>query len=145
MRQTPTPNPAIERTCPGKPGHASHLHVRHLVFTEIKSTSPDGRFQVRVEAWEARNSLWIESPAIYDARSEEIILKFQSEMWSLDKAEWKTGEVVDLTLRKYPGNHTPSQLLAAVNCQRQTAELRPLPAVSLAELERLLENQLTWK
>ena len=120
-------------------------NVRHLVVTEIKSTFPDGRFQVRVEAWEARNSLWIESPAIYNARSEEVILKFQSEMWSLDRAEWKTGEVVCLTLRKYPGNHTPIQLMAAVDCERETAELGPLPAFSLAELERLLESQLTWK
>jgi len=28
--QRAPPNPAIERTCPGKPGHASHLHVRRL-------------------------------------------------------------------------------------------------------------------
>ena len=30
------PNPAIERTCPGKPGHASHLHVSlHMSTTDI--------------------------------------------------------------------------------------------------------------
>jgi hypothetical protein len=25
MSEHPTPNPSIERTCPGKPGQASHL------------------------------------------------------------------------------------------------------------------------
>ena len=32
-------NPSIERTCPGKPGHASHLKLRrheiHLCFVSI--------------------------------------------------------------------------------------------------------------
>jgi hypothetical protein len=115
------------------------------VFSEVKSTSPDGRFQVRVETWEARNSLWVESPSIYNTRTEEVLLQLQSEMWSLDKAEWKTGEVVELTLRKYPGNHTPIQLEAAVDCENQTAQIQSLPAVPLKELEQLLESQLKWK
>ncbi|MEO7324444.1 MAG: hypothetical protein ABIW82_06420 [Dokdonella sp.] len=114
------------------------------MFPEIKSTSPDGRFQIRVAVWEARNSLWVESPAIYNAISQAVLLTFQSEMWSLDKAEWKTSEVVDITLRKYPGNHTPIELKATIDCEKQTAKLRSCPAVPLAELERLLESRLTW-
>lgn len=66
-------------------------------------------------------------------------------MWSLDKAEWKTSEIVDITLRKYPGNHTPIELIAIIDCENQTAELGSHPAVPLAELERLLESRLTWK
>ena len=33
--QTVPPNPSIERTCPGKPGHASHLHVRPRVKVSV--------------------------------------------------------------------------------------------------------------
>jgi len=115
------------------------------VVYEVKSTSPDGRFQVRVEAWEARNSLWVESPAIYNAKTEEVLLQFQSEMWSLDRADWKANQVVDLTLRKYPGNHTPAQLIATVDCELQEAGIKSPPTVPLKKLEQLLENELKWE
>jgi len=33
---------------------------------EPKSVSPDGRYAIDVEVWEARNSLWVESPTLRD-------------------------------------------------------------------------------
>jgi hypothetical protein len=101
------------------------------VSSTVKSNSPDGQFQVRVEAWEARMSLWVESPEICNAGTGETLLQFVSEMWSLDKANWKTNELVELTMRKYPGNHTPAQLTVVVDCRNKVAALQSLPPVEL--------------
>jgi hypothetical protein len=35
--------------------------------------------------------------------------------------------------------------MAAVDCEKQTAEVNSLPVVSLKQLEGLLESQLEWK
>jgi hypothetical protein len=109
---------------------------------EIKSISPNSRFQVFVEVWEARNSLWVESPMLYDAESETTLLKFTDDNWSLDSAEWTSNSQVQFTLRKYPGNHTPTQLVATVDCNSQTARVDQLLPVPLENLEELLEHLL---
>jgi hypothetical protein len=117
---------------------------RRFVTMEIKSTSPDGRFQVTVEPWEARNSLWVESPTLRDTRRNEVLLRFESEMWSLASSEWQAAGCVQLTLRKYPGNHAPAQIVTAIDCIHRTAKVQSMEPVSLRDLEVLLERQLTW-
>jgi hypothetical protein len=112
---------------------------------EVKSTSPEGRFQVFVEVWEARNSLWVESPMLYDAETKTTLLKFADDNWSLDSAEWTSNSQVQFTLRKYPGNHTPTQLVATIDCNSRTARVDELLPVPLEDMEALLEHLLRWK
>jgi hypothetical protein len=112
---------------------------------ELKSQSPDGRFHLFVDAWDVRNSHWIESPQLRDMETGEVILQFSSASWSLDRSDWTADQVVELTLRKYPGHHAPVHFVITVDCGRGTAELKSHPHVPLKELEPLLEQQIAWK
>jgi hypothetical protein len=112
---------------------------------ELRSTSPTGRFEVRVSVWEARNSLWVESPEIFDLTESKPQLRFGSELWSLDDSEWKSNSVVRLVLRKFPGNHAPVQLEVLADLQSQTASVQSSPPVPLEHLEHAMEHQLVWK
>jgi len=111
---------------------------------EFKSKSPDGAFEIKVDAWEARNTLWVESPIICDTKSGETLFQFASEMWSLDKIDWLADALAQLALRKYPGNHSPTQLIVVIDCRNRTAEFKSHQALSLQELEKVMERQLTW-
>lgn len=110
----------------------------------VKSDSPDGRFQVRIWSWEVRKSVRIDMPEVCVAKTGETLLRFSSNMWSLDREAWLADDRVQLVLRQYPGNHFPKQLLVTVDCAHKTGELEPRPPVPLAELEALLERQLSW-
>ena len=110
----------------------------------LKTTSPDGRFQVRVDQWEARNSLWVESPEIWDTIENKTLFRFKSELWSIDRSEWLTEVLVSLTLRKYPGNHLPVDLGVVLDCEKQNASIRSL-VVDLQELEALMEQRVLWR
>ena len=111
---------------------------------DIRSTSPDGRFQVRVAMWEARASLWVESPQIWDTVANTLVLRFSDDNWSLDHCHWQTGALAQLTLRKFPGNHAPAQVLAIVDCATQVAALPSQPQVPLPQLEAALDSLLRW-
>jgi hypothetical protein len=80
------------------------------------STSPTGRYLITLSAWEARMSLWIETPLLSDQSSGEQLLGFRDSHWSLDSAEWSSDSVVELKMRKYPGNHVPAQLDLKIDC-----------------------------
>jgi hypothetical protein len=97
-----------------------------------------------VGAWEARNSLWVESPTLVETETGATLLKFADENWSLDRADWTSDASVELTLRKYPGGHTPAQLVATIDCNLQTAKVGSLLPVPLEDLEALLEHLLSW-
>ena len=107
------------------------------------SQSPSGRFEITISAWEARMSLWIETPTLLDRHSNEAILVFQDPNWSLDSATWTSDATVVLTLRKYPGNHRPTSLVATVDATARTATVEGT-TVPLTALESLLDEQLTW-
>lgn len=110
---------------------------------DIRFTSPDGRFQVRVLAWEARASLWVESPEIWDTLTDTLVLRFDDGNWSLDHCHWQTPTLAQLTLRKYPGNHVPAQVLALVDCVSRTAAL-PQSQVPFEQMEAVLDSLLRW-
>ena len=57
-------------------------------------------------------SLWIETPSVLDKATGELLLSFKDSHWSLDAARWVSDSTVELTLRKYPGNHLPAQVVA---------------------------------
>lgn len=111
-----------------------------------ESRSPGGgRYQVRTDLWEARNSLWVETPEIREYKTAKTLLHFESNLWSLDECDWESPSRVRLALRKFPGGHTPTQIVATVDCEAGTAVVGANAAVPLASLETLLEAQLTWR
>ena len=111
---------------------------------EILSTSPTGRFEVRADVWEARNSLWVRSPSIWDTERSLHILSFEEESWSVDMSTWLSETKVLLLLRKFPGNHRPEQLNVEIDCVARTAMVSPAMPISLVDLESVLDHALTW-
>jgi hypothetical protein len=109
------------------------------------SETPSGRFRITISAWEARMSLWIETPTLLDKMTGTTLLSFRDSNWSLDAARWLTDSIVELTLRKYPGNHLPPQLVATVDCVNRCARVGNLEATPLEEVEAALERALTWR
>jgi hypothetical protein len=109
------------------------------------SESPSGRFRIAISAWEARMSLWIETPTLRDNVTGEILLSFKDSNWSLDGARWLSDSVVEFTLRKYPGGHLPAQVVAIVDCAQRNSKIGPTEVQSLADLESALERALTWR
>ncbi len=99
------PAPAAAR--PARPAAPPH---------EVRSTSPDGRYEVRVYPWEARMSLWVDSPAIHDTTTGRTVFAPDDSHWSLGKVEWRGASVVQLQLRHYPGDHVPAWMDLTLDC-----------------------------
>lgn len=112
--------------------------------TSADRHSPDRRFVIETTAWEARMSHWIETPRIVDTASGAVVFAFANGNWSLDRATWLAAHVVQLLLRKYPGNHTPVGVTCEIDCLARTATIAGA-AVPLAELERRLDALLQWR
>lgn len=83
---------------------------------EVRSTSPDGRYEVRVYPWEVRMSLWVDVPAIHDTVADRTVFAPEDSHWSLGKAEWRSASVVNLQLRHYPGDHDPAWFELTLDC-----------------------------
>ena len=111
---------------------------------EIISTSPTRRFQIQADVWEARNSLWVYTPSIWDAERNLHILSFKDHSWSADNSVWSSENQVNLILRKFPGNHRPEQLSVEIDCIAQVAMLASAAPMPLAVLESALNRALTW-
>jgi hypothetical protein len=111
--------------------------------TRTQSVSPSGAFEIRVSTREIFNSHWLEVPTIVDRSDGSTLWTVTDDKWSLDSASWE-GNAVKMTLRKYPGNHTPGDLEVLVDCDTRTARLGETP-VSFTALEQALEGRLTWK
>lgn len=90
-------------------------------------------------------SLWIETPTLLDKMTGTTLLSFRDSHWSLDAARWVSDSIVELTLRKYPGNHLPAQVVATVDCVNRNARVGQGEATSLEEVEGALESALTWR
>lgn len=112
---------------------------------EIMSVSPEKNFEVRTEAWEARNSLWVYSPSIWSAEDSNCIFSFKDENWSADASVWKDDVTVSLCLRKFPGNHRPESLSVELDClalkAKMSASGKTLP---LDQLESALDKALKF-
>lgn len=111
---------------------------------EIISTSPDKRFQVRADVWEARNSLWVYSPSIWDVELGFRLFSFEDEDWSVDTSIWISATTVRLSLRKFPGNHRPENLTVEIDCMTLKATILPSKNATLEDLEAALDRALTW-
>ena len=112
--------------------------------TNVRSTSPRDRYIITVDSWEARMSLWIDSPTLADRRTGDKVLSFEDPNWSLDAARWLDDSTVVLTLRKYPGNHTPGSIDVTVDCAGRTAMIGAVRVDGLSQLEPEMEKALKW-
>jgi hypothetical protein len=110
---------------------------------ETRYPSPDGNYVFHIFPWEAHMSLWIESPELVDIQSGQCLWRPNDSNWSLNDAEWLNDTTVQVSLRKYPGNHHPSSLQAIIDCRQMTASLMAAPAIPLNKLESALESSLT--
>ena len=109
---------------------------------EIHSKSPDGRYIIRVNAWEARMSLWVETPDVWDTVANKSLLTFRDSNWSLDHASWENGNIVTMSLRKYPGDHTPPSVAVTLDCVARSATVAGKPVKSLSEIESALDSAI---
>ena len=85
-------------------------------------------------------SLWIETPAVLDKTTGETLLKFKDSNWSLDAARWLSDSIVELTLRKYPGNHLPVNVIVTLDCANRTASIGEKEVLLLVDVESALES-----
>lgn len=116
------------------------------MIKEIMSVSPGKRFEVRVEVWEARNSLWVYSPSIWDIKRECCLLLFSDKSWSADTCEWLDEVRVRLALRKFLGNHLPPSLTVDIDCVKfRTNMVANIGEFVLEELENHLNKELSFK
>lgn len=113
-------------------------------YVEIISNSPSRRFQVQAEVWDAKHSLWVYSPSIWDAERHLYILSFEDKSWSMDKSVWLSENTVSLAVRKFPGNHRPEQLSVDIDCAKQLATMSPTTQMPLVDLESALNSAITW-
>lgn len=104
-----------------------------------------GSYEIRIESWEARNSLWVQTPEIVALQLQDTILKFRDPYWSLNNAEWIGNKNVKLTLRKYPGNHIPAELMVTIDCKNRLVTLPDGQQVALTALEDQLDLLLQRK
>lgn len=109
---------------------------------EVQSTSPDGRYCVRVLPWEARNTLWVYSPCIVDTRRRICVFRFADACWSVDQSNWLCDTAVELKLRKFPGDRTGTGIRVVVECERDVGQVDGESEVGLSELETALEAMI---
>lgn len=134
------------RTLRGSTRPKANHSFWHTAFEkmEIISTSSTERFQVRADVWEARNSLWVYSPSIWDAQRNCSVFSFEDESWSVDTSVWLNETTVRLSLRKFPGNHRPAQLSVEIDCVALTAVVPISASTPFVDLEAALNHALTW-
>ncbi|WP_294739289.1 hypothetical protein [uncultured Pseudomonas sp.] len=111
--------------------------------TEIMSSSPDGHYRVEVMLWEARNTIWVYSPRIVDMWQESCIFQFEDARWSADQSVWLTPTMVELKLRKFPGDRTGQGVCVVIDCVRLVARVGDGHEVELSALEGALETLLS--
>jgi hypothetical protein len=109
---------------------------------EIQSTSPNGRYQLQVDPWEARNTHWVLSPQLVDTESGHVLFKLTASAWSAENSAWESDAVVRIAHRKYLGDQPRPCLTVRLNCAQQTGELNGADAVPFEALEVLLEEAL---
>lgn len=107
---------------------------------ENSSSSADGRFELLVEEWEARNTHWVSSPRLCSAANAKVL--FQPERaWSADGAAWM-GAQLRVVLSKYPGGQPRPTLTTFIDCEREVARVEEGIEVPLSALESELNRFL---
>ncbi|VVP26570.1 hypothetical protein PS862_04138 [Pseudomonas fluorescens] len=109
---------------------------------EILSLSPGGRYCVQATVWEAGNSHCVYSPHIIDTELDFCLFKFADRRWSLDGDTWLSANLLEVMLRKYPGDRMGTGVRVVIDCARRTALCGEGPEIGLSVLELALEEML---
>jgi hypothetical protein len=110
---------------------------------ENSGVSSSAIYEITVSAWEARMSLWIETPTLRNKVTGEVVVSFTDSNWSLNSAPWLSDDVVELRMRKYPGSHTPAEVMAVLDCSQRTAQVGEI-VMPINQVEAALERALSW-
>lgn len=104
------------------------------------SSSADGRFELLLEEWEARNTHWVSSPRLCNATNAKVLFQPES-AWSADGTAW-VGAQLRVVLSKYPGGQTRPTLVTLIDCEREVARVEDGNEVPLSALESELNRFL---
>jgi hypothetical protein len=107
---------------------------------EIQSVSPTGRFQVLAQPWEARSGLWVYPPEIHDAALGQVVFELVDYRWSLDRSVWLSESLVELTLRRFPGEAQVMAIKIAFDCFTSTSVLQAKTFANLGLLESAMNE-----
>lgn len=122
--------------------NAANLNASPLGMTaDFQSSSPSGSYKVLVDPWEARNSLWVYSPWIIDARTQDVILELADSNWSMDCAVWESDTTVRLDLRRFPGDRLPLGISVQVDCAHRYVVIGDA-RFPITELDQMLDRTL---
>lgn len=98
-------------------------------------------FEVVAHDREVFNTHWVSSPAVR-RRGGEVLFDLRHTQWSLDTGEWH-GDVVAMTMRKYPGHHVPGDIEVAVDCAGRVGMVNGA-RFPLDTLEAAMDAALHW-
>lgn len=107
---------------------------------EHRSSSADGRFELLLEEWEARNTHWVSSPRLRNTTNAKVLF-LPERAWSADGAAWM-GAQLRVVLSKYPGGQVRSTLVTLIDCEREVARVEGGNEVPLSALESELNRFL---
>lgn len=107
---------------------------------EVWSLSPTGAYAVHVHPWVAPGENVVNTPEIADTNFQYPILHFSDDLWSLRSVEWRSPAVVSLKIRKYPGDHFPSEVEVVVNCAEKVAQVNGESPQPLSKVAASLEK-----
>lgn len=104
-------------------------------------TGSNENFTIEFREREAFNTHWVFTPTIR-RRDGTVLVAIEDTNWSLDTAAW-SGDRLAMTMRKYPGNHVPADIVVTIDCAAGTGEVANT-TVPLAQLERAMDAALHW-
>ena len=87
-------------------------------------------------------SHWIESAELIEVGTGEHVFSFADPNWSVDNAVWQSPAVVALTVRKYPGNHLPSDFTIVLDCEAKTVSVDGVPLAKPHLAESYLDERV---
>ena len=106
---------------------------------ETKFPSPNKKYLFQIEPWEARMSLWVETPCLIEVQNKAKLFDLRGTDWSLDSAQWLNEERVTLSLRRYPGDHSPRVFEVVIDCLANQATFDGT-GTTLDQIEPYLES-----
>ncbi len=110
------------------------------VTQEERSVSPDGRYVVYVDSFEARAFQWVDTPELLDTTTGSTVLKLTDDCWHLDSASWRSRSVLEMRLRHFPDGVPCYSVI--VDCGQLTVSVGGVEARPLDQVDGLLRDAL---
>ncbi len=108
--------------------------------SELRSTSPGGRYQIRAYPREMRMSHWVETPEVIDTATNQCLFHPLDDNWSLVSAVWQSECVVTLRMRRYPGTVELSSFEVQFDCAKYSAKVGGAEVENLGKVEYHLKK-----